>query len=279
MKQYIQGFSLLEVMLAGVLGLLLIASIGELILSVFRVSQAAQQKAEVAENAQYLLGLFKRELNMVGFYGDYNLTSANKNRPDICSLPSKLTMQLALSYPVDGINNMPINQRLCGRDVILQDTDVLLLRQGTSVSHTQPEPVSVWKQTIYYVAEDRSFKRRRYIDEPNNTKRSKNITEPIIEGVDDFQVEYGIKYTDQSGVTTEFIELPQNEQQWSQLVEIRFYLLLSSTTKSPRSQSTQTYHYANKIVEMQDNKHRGLFTGISLFNNLDPQTLVFDIAM
>ena len=263
-------------MLAAALALLLVLSISDLLLSIFRVSQVTQQKAEVAENAQYLLGLLKHELQMAGFYGNLDL-STTLQRPDICSMPSKLSIQQALTYPVDGINNASINQRLCGRQIILPGSDILLLRQGLLSSQSMPEQLSAWKQTIYFVAEDRSFKRRRYIEDPDDPKKPKNITEPIIEGVDDFQVEYGISYIDQQGISTEFIELPLNEQQWSQLVAIRVYLLLSSTTQSSQNYIFKTYRYGNKAIELQDNKYRDLFTGLSIINNLDPKIVVFDI--
>ena len=265
-------------MLAATLALLLVLSISDLLLSIFRVSQVTQQQAEVAENAQYLLSLLKHDIQMAGFYGNLDL-SATFQRPDICSMPSKFSIQQALTYPVDGINNASINQHLCGRQIILPGSDVLLLRQGSLSSQSMIEQLSAWKQTIYYVAEDRSFKRRRYIKDSDDPKKSKNITEPIIEGVDDFQVEYGIRYIDQQGVTTEFIELPLSEQQWSQLVAIRVYLLLSSTAQSPQNHTFQTYRYGNKAIELQDNKHRGLFTGLSIINNLDPKIVVFDIEI
>ena len=194
-------------------------------------------------------------------------------------MPSKLSIQQALRYPVDGINNASINHVFVAIRIILPGSDILLLRQGLLSSQSMPEQLSAWKQTIYYVAEDRSFKRRRYIKEPDNTKKSKNITEPIIEGVDDFQVEYGIRYIDQQGISTKYIELPLNEQQWSQLVAIRVYLLLSSTTQSPQNHTFQTYRYGNKAIDLQDNKYRGLFTGLSIINNLDPKIVVFDIEI
>ena len=278
MNKGFRGFSLIELMLAATLALLLVLSISDLLLSIFRVSQGTQQKAEVAENAHYLLGLLKHDIQMAGFYGNLDL-STTIQRPDICSMPSKLSIQQALRYPVDGINNASINQRLCGHQIILPGSDILLLRQGLLSSQSMSEQLSAWKQTIYYVAEDRSFKRRRYIEDPDDPKKPKNITEPIIEGVDDFQVEYGIRYIQQQGISIEFIELPLNEQQWSQLVAIRVYLLLSSTTQSPQNHTFKTYRYGNKAIELQDNKYRGLFTGLSIINNLDPKIVVFDIEI
>lgn len=259
-------------MLAGVLAMLFISSISQLILNVFRVSQITQQKGEIAENAQYIMGLLKRELNLTGFYGNYSFVPANMDRPDICAVPSTLTMQLALSYPVDGINNMPQGQHLCGRDVVLQQSDVLLVRQGLLGTQAKPEQVSDWKQTVYFVSEDGSFKRRRYLN--GDSKR----LEPLAEGVDDFQVEYGIRHIDQQGMRTEFVDWPSDEQQWSQLVAIRFYLLLSSTSTSSSAHAVKTYYYANKSNKIHDNKLRDLFTGVSRLNNLAPKIMVFDIG-
>ena len=272
MNKLIRGFSLVEVMIAGALALLFALSISDLIIDVFRVSMITQQKGEVAENAQYLIRLLKQDIQMAGFFGNKALDSEIVQRPNICSSPSQFSIQQALLYPLDGINNSSTNQRLCGRETLLSGSDILLLRQGLLSTQSKPEQLSAWKQTIYYVADDGSFKRRRY------SNLSTDITEPLIEGVDDFQVEYGIRFNDQHGTRTEFIDHPQNEQQWEKLVAVRFYLLLSSTSGMPHRNVTEIFSYAKKTRELNDGRQHNLITVISLVNNLDPKTVTLDIA-
>ena len=109
MNKLIRGFSLIEVMIAGALALLFALSISDLIIDVFRVSMITQQKGEVAENAQYLIRLLKQDAQMAGFFGNKALDSETVQRPNICSSPSEFSIQRALLYPVDGINNSSTN--------------------------------------------------------------------------------------------------------------------------------------------------------------------------
>lgn len=273
MNRASRGFSLIEVMLGGMLALLFISSISLLLVSVFRSGQVAQQTAEISQNAHYVTGLLRHELEMAGFYGELDLTPNTYERPDFCSMHSAMAIQQALLYPVDGINGITQTQRLCGSIAILPGSDVLLLRQGLFSSESAPEQVSSWKQSIYYVSNTGSFKRQRIIRGAN--KRA----EPMIEGVDDFQIEYGIRIVDAQGTRTVFVDLPGDEQQWRQLVAIRFHFLLSSDGPSPQGPIAQEYRFANKTIEIYDDKQRSLFTGLSRLQNLAPKTVELESAI
>ena len=259
MNRSVQGFSLIELMSVAVLVTLFFSSITAMVLSASRVTTSVQQTGEIAESAQYLTSILKRELNLAGFYGELDLIAQNTDtdRPHLCANASEMTIQEALMHPVDGINNMPMDQWLCGQDAVLAETDILLVRRGLLLSQNNPEQVTDWKQTLYYVSVDKSFKRRRYIH--GSYKRA----EPIIEGVKDFQIEYGIRSVSQQGVKTKFVELPSSEQEWGQLVAIRFFLLLSSTALSTQENVSRTYQYANKSIEIHDgNNLEPFFMGI-----------------
>ena len=268
-----KGFSLIELMLAVVLTTLFISSITGLALGISRVSSQIEQTGEIVENAQYLTRLMKRELSLVGFYGVSNPLAFGLKRPDICAGLSAMPIEQALLYPVDGINNVAEGVRLCEGDMIMPDSDVLVLRQGLLPSQRDPEQVTEWQQTIYYLSADKSFKRRRLI------KGSFKRSVPLAEGVDDFQLEYGLRKIRPQGVKTEFVGLPSTEQEWSQLVAIRFHLLLSSTAPSPRGHASQIYHYATQSNQLYDDKQRDLFTGISQLNNLAPKVVELDSAL
>ena len=275
MNRSVQGFSLIELMSVAVLVTLFFSSITAMVLSASRVTTAVQQTGEIAESAQYLTSILKRELNLAGFYGELDLIAQNTDtdRPHLCANASEMTIREALMHPVDGINNMPMDQWLCGQDAVLAETDILLVRRGLLLSQNNPEQVTDWKQTLYYVSVDKSFKRRRYIH--GSYKRA----EPIIEGVKDFQIEYGIRSVSQQGVKTKFVELPSSEQEWGQLVAIRFFLLLSSTALSTQEYVPRTYQYANKSIEIHDDKQHGLFTSMTRLNNLTPKVVELDLEI
>lgn len=273
LNRSVQGFSLIELMSVAVLVTLFFSTITAMVLSISRVTTSVQQTGEITESAQYLTSILKRELDLAGFYGELDLISQHANRPYLCANASEMTIDEALMHPVDGINNMPVDQRLCDQDAVLAETDILLLRRGLLLSQNKPEQVTDWKQTLYYVSVDKSFKRRRYIH--GSYKRP----EPVIEGVEDFQVEYGIRSVSQQGIKTKFVELPSSEQEWNQLVAIRFFLLLSSSAVSATDYAPRTYQYAKKSIEILDDKQYGLFTSMMRLNNLTPKVVEFDLEI
>jgi hypothetical protein len=268
-----KGFSLIELMLAVVLTTLFISSITGLALGISRVSSQIEQTGEIVENAQYLIRLMKRELSLVGFYGASNPLAFGLKRPDICAGLSAMPIEQALLYPVDGINNVAEGVRLCEGDMIMSESDVLALRQGLLPSQRDPEQVTDWQQTIYYLSANKSFKRKRII------KGSSKRSVPLAEGVEDFQLEYAIGNPNLQGVQIKFVGLPRDEQEWSQLVAIRFHLLLSSTSASSGGGTGKTYYYAKKSKQLYANKQYDLFTGISQLNNLAPKVVELDSAM
>lgn len=63
------GLSLLELMIASVLGVVLVAAMMSLYLAVKRQYSYDEQLARLQENGRYAVGLLRRELRMAGFYG------------------------------------------------------------------------------------------------------------------------------------------------------------------------------------------------------------------
>lgn len=274
MQRRSKGFSLIEMMLVVVLSGLFISSITALFLSISGISYKVEKTGEIIENAQYLMGLLKREISLVGFSGASRTPAASiQKRPDICVGLSKMPIEEALLYPVDGINDVDEASRLCSGDMILPESDVLVLRRGLLPSGGNPEQVTDWQQSIYYLSTNNSLKRKRII------KGSAKRSVPLAEGVEDFQLEYGISNPNLQEAQIKFVPLPSNEQEWSQLVAIRFHLLLTSTTASPGIGASQTYHYAKKSKQLYDDKQYDLFTGISQLNNLAPKLVELDSAM
>jgi len=304
-------------MVAATLGVFLVLSVVAVVMNASQVSSRIEQTGEIFENAQYLTRLLKRELNLAGFYGDLDdWLNAGAKKPDICFEMDFGDIANALSYPIDGINTAAAGERLCGGDLLLPGSDVLLLRRSlpttrSPTSRLKPKqhyiqtvldrfilsqganaanfslrwglnselaPVRVWQQTLYYLSADNVFKRRRFL------KGRYASSEPLAEGVDDFQLEYGIGPSSQGTdgsqqIKTKFVEFPVTELQWQQLVAIRFYLLLSSTGQPFGDDTHKVFHYAGKTTEIVDNKQHDLFSGISRLKNIAPKIVEFDIEI
>ena len=311
------GYSLVELMVAATLGVLLISSVMAVVINASQVSSRVEQAGEIFENAQYLTRLLKRELRLAGFYGDldYSLDTGAK-KPDICIEINAEDIVSALSYPIDGMQAVAEGERLCGRDLLLPGSDVLLLRRSLLATHSpssrlkpkqhyiqtaldkfvlsrgansadfsltqglssEPAPVRAWQQTLYYVSADNTFKRRRFLEGRYAS------SEPLVEGVDDFQIEYGLGYASQGDadgqqIEIKFVEFPVTELQWQQLVAVRFYLLLSSTEQSSGDYTHKVFNYAGKTTEIFDNRQHDLFSGISRLKNISPKIVEFDIEI
>ena len=302
------GYSLVELMIAASLGVLLVASVVAVVTNATLVSNRIEQASEIAENAQFLTRLLKRELNLAGFYGEMDFTvDTNADKPDICESLSIAGAVNALSYPLDGMNAVAEGESFCGGEILLPGSDVLLIRRSllaersprrrlqtqqhyiqTSINDFRlslgskpadfsllemggavPLPVRVWQQTVYYVSHDNVFKRRRFL------KGRYAPAEPLAEGVMDFQLMYGI-YNNQR--RTEFLGFPASNQQWQDLRAVRFYFLLASTGQLAGGSSHRVFHYAGKTQQVPDDREYDLLTGISMLNNMAPKIVEFNLA-
>ena len=253
MNRSIRGFSLIELMVAAALTLLFMSLITALVINVTRVSTEVEQAGEIFENAQYTIGLLQDEIRLSGFYKQLEAVIPNSavTRPELCRQMTAADIDYVLLYPVDGINNTSSGQRLCGRDNLMPQSDGLLLRRAVLPTISNQEQPQKWQQTIFYLSRDRSLKYRRFVDDKHKP------SEPLVEGVDNFQLMYGLRSTGQATAAIEFVDLPNSEAQWRRLVAIRFYLFLSAGR----------------------GEARGVFTGISRLNNIAPKVVEFDVAI
>jgi len=311
-----RGYSLVELMIAAALGLLLVSLVVAAVTNAIAISSRIGQAGELFENAQYLTRLLKYELSMAGFYGgvDYPVNTSIE-KPHICNKISDGNIANTLSYPIDGINAVASGGRLCGKDLLLPGSDVLLVRRSllaeysprsrlkskqhyiqtstdnfvlslgskpadfylTNEDNSEFLPVRIWQQTIYYLSADNNFKRRRFL------KGKYTRAEPLVEGVIDFQLLYGIAPSSREGgdpsVEAEFVEFPTSKRQWQQLVAIRFYLLLSSTEQSSGDGNPKLLNYLGKEKQVFDNRQYDLFSGMARLKNISPVIMEFDIEI
>tara|TARA_B110000046_G_C13024981_1_gene413414 strand:- start:6428 stop:7411 length:984 start_codon:yes stop_codon:yes gene_type:complete len=306
-QKSMSGISLVELMISVALSIFLSMAIMDVTLRASRVNRQIQVTSEVIENGRYLSQMLHTQLNLAGFYGWLALAPAISDRvPNPCTDISVTGLTHALSFPVDGIDDAAKGQKICSGDSLLGGTDVLVIRRASTLSvqsmtglkanqhyvqaygnlltltlggtnknlvQTQKDrftlaPIRAFSQIIYYVSNDHVFKRLRLL----NGKYTP--AEPLAEGVDDFQVEYGIDRSGDGAANVEgnspaYVELPSSAQEWTAVVSIKYHLLLSSTDPAPDIKGIKRYAYADKVnVSFDDNRVRRLFTGVTQLMNV-----------
>ena len=304
--KYIVGLSLVELMIAVLLSIFLSAAIVDVTLSASRANRQIQLTSEIIENGRYLTQLIDTELGLAGFYGWIKTPLTNSEKvPDLCSGVGVADLTEALSFAVDGMDDASEDETLCSGDTLLPGSDLLVIRRTSTdfftstigllesqhyvqangealvldlgandeaFNQTQRDgitlaPIRAFTQNIYYVAADHVFKRRRLL------KGKYSPAEPLVEGVDDFQVEYGIDRSgngqaNADGANPAYVELPASAEEWALVVSIKFHLLLSSTDPAPGLNDVKRYTYADKAdVTFDDAKVRRLFSGVTQLSN------------
>ena len=304
------GFSIIELLIATMLALLLVTAILNVTLQGSRLSQQLRLRNEILENGRYLINSMDDEISHAGYYGPLDLAKISGSvKADLCSGIDTDAIGNTLNFPVDGLDNVPANYRVCRGERVLPKSDVLVIRHakktpitvGQSLIGTQHyiqalgdqyiidrgvnavafslrqkdsgivAPIRSWQQAIYYVSENNVLKRRRLL------RGKYSPSEPLAEGVDDFQIMYGIARPDNSrnvaqGRSVDFVSLPATIDDWKNIVAIKYYFLLSSTETYNPLVSNRSYRYADKLaISFNDNKKRRLFSGYTRLRNNVPK--------
>lgn len=114
---------------------------------------------------------------------------------------------------------------------------------------------AVWRylEDIFYTTATGQFQRV-YLDQ-GRFKSSRTIAE----GVEDFQLEYGID-SDGDGIADSWTTAPQGAAQWAAVVVVNYYLLLVAEAARADT-AAQTFNYAGKQRVADDGRMRQLFSG------------------
>jgi type IV pilus assembly protein PilW len=286
------GYSIIELLIAASIGLVLVSFIHNIVSKTLWVVKEIEASAEVLESAQYLIALLSREVGLAGFFGDFSPANLPVlDAPALCQPMSKDQVVKAMPYVVSGIDNVANGYKLCGRDTVLPGTDVMLLRRSaisqksprhqlqsqqiyiqgsfaypipiiergdyaasfTLLQGTTLKPVRAWQQTLYYVSKDNTFKRRRFL---NGRYLD---SEPLIDGVQDFQVEYVVRQS--KGISNcgeGYLSPPLTDEQWERVIALKVHFLLRSSWQG-QSQKGKVLNYANRIYAIQDDGYYELF--------------------
>jgi type IV pilus assembly protein PilW len=300
------GFSMVELLIAVALGIILSWAILDVTLNSSRTARELELTSEMVENGRYLTKLLSSELQLAGFYGrleDY-VDDTVTAQPDACVL-SSTSLRNGMNYPIFGWDGVAAGDTTCNTDVLLTGTDVLLIRRADTTSvnttaglddnkHYLQETVTAavldtgansdnfillekddatvaaireYHQDIYFVDTDNVFNRLSLIN-------GAYTVEPLVEGVDDFQLVYGIDRSgdgiaNADGANAAFVELPASAAEWEDVVSVKVFLLLSSTSNAPGLADGKTYSYADKAgITFSDSKKRRLFSAVARLTNV-----------
>ena len=306
-SQQQSGFSMVELLIAVALGIVLSWAILDVTLNSSRTARELELTSEMVENGRYLTNLLSGELQLAGFYGrleDYVDVTVTA-QPDACVL-SSTSLRNGMNYPVFGLDDVAPGDTTCDSYVMLTGTDALLIRRADTTSvnttagldtnkHYLQETVTAvvlekfsstvdhftlrekngttvaaireYHQDIYFVGTDNVFNRLSLIN-------GAYTLEPLVEGVDDFQLVYGIDRSgdgiaNADGGNPAFVELPASASEWEDVVSVKVFLLLSSTSNAPRLADGKTYSYADKAgITFSDSKKRRLFSAVARLTNV-----------
>ena len=293
------GFSIVELMVAMTLGILLSGLILDVTLGSSRSNRVLELNSEMIENGRYATNLLKNEIRLAGFYGRLeSYSTALAIPPDECTGLTLADLTTGMTFPLSGLDEVAAVTTVCGGDTLLAGSDVLLIRRAdtsfvtstaglTNAQHylqttitnrvldvgsattfilTNKDgvtlaPIREYRQDIYYVDQSNVFKRLHLVN-------GAYTVEPLVEGVDDFQVVYGVD-TSANGISNQDVELPASTADWENVVSVKFFLLMSSTNAAPGLNDAKTYSYADKAgVTFSDSKKRRLFSSVARLTNV-----------
>ena len=279
------GFTLIELMISLALGLAISWVMLDVSLNAVRNGQNITSNGDVIEKGRFMSDLLKREIKHAGFFG--RIVSANVEsispQTNWCTNAPAVKQ---LTTPVFGLDNQ---SNLCSSINLLAGSDVLMIRRastlttapgslvaskdyiqsnfediilakGVAANFTLKEidgvtlaPIREYYQDLYYVDINNNFKRRRLIN-------GSNTIEPLIEGVDDFQLQYGID-TNDDNIPDTFNTTPisNDYSSWQNVKTVTVFLLISSEYSS--LPDDKTYNYAGQTKgPLNDSKKRRLFS-------------------
>lgn len=274
-----RGLTLVELMIALVLGLLLVIAMSAVFVSSSMSRREVQISADVIENGRYGIDVLSRELAQTGFYGTLATPSGSFN--DICSTAvvdgSNNDWRHSLLIHVVGLNNAEASPscltRKAGTDAIfvqrastcrLGETDcgtetnkqayIQVSSCGTEYS-TNPFVVDVGLATSFTLkdkdcstvsAEKRRLVRRVYFVSAADALQSMDITPEgaqtpvtLVEGIEQMQIEYAID-SDGDGSVDSYNSTP-GATDWPNVVGVRLWLLARSTDTSRNTAAAMTF--------------------------------------
>ena len=155
-----RGLSLIELMIAMVLGLLIMTAMGSLFVASSRSHTELQKSAAQIENGRYAIETITEDLKHAGFYGRLAILPALTGTQDPCETSSTATLLAGIALPVQAYraanySSRPnISSTSCGTLLtnanLAPGSDVIAIRRGDT--HTMATTETATTDEVYIQA-------------------------------------------------------------------------------------------------------------------------------
>lgn len=300
-----RGLSLIELMIALTIGMLIMAALGALLLSITRNnSELAKANAQI-ENGRFAIQLLQSDLVHAGFWGELR-PGVPGAIPDAC--PTASWDANMLGVPVMGYSSSTVPTACAMVAGAQANSDVLVVRhantcvtgagcEGDTAANPDDGPhIQVSRCTTSappeaaYVIDPATFPLRNkdcsttadrrklvsniYFVSNNTLMRSALVdgayqTQPLIDGIEALRFEYGIDTTGDGSPDSYLSAPPTTLAQLSNIVAVKVHVLARNLEVTPGYKDTKAYQLGNTtaISAANDGVKRHVFsTTVRLVN-------------
>ncbi len=299
------GFSLIELMISAVIGLILLAAVVLIATNTSRTQRDLEQVGALIENGRYTVDLLRKTIPHAGYYGTFYGTAPGSGSPDPCSTdPTAIDDALWLPLqPYDDRTSLPADLSACLPESEHKDgTDIMVLRRAstqttaslnanelylqsrpnnhvldlgsnsgsfnlTEKDGTTAAPIRKFLVEIYYIGPDADGipTFKRRVLRENGGSLG-FVEEPLASGIEHFQVDYGID-TDNDGSPEQYVSAPASGDE-ENVMTVRVHLLARSIEPFEDYTDEKTYNLGTTTIDSKNDsfRRRAFVTTIDLVN-------------
>jgi type IV pilus assembly protein PilW len=242
------GISLVEIMIALLIGLFLLAGILQMFSASQQTYRMQSNLARLQENGRFALDFLAHDVRMAGYWGCMSSTSDISGLDGASGTSDTITLHGAFELTPTGACASPVDStNSCGSLNCYTDPTSTITYQINTPSGTSslPDP----EITLY--------------------RNTNNTVNPLIEGIEDMQILYGIDLNT-NGVADYYVSANSAwlAPEWMKVISVRISLLVVTLDDYLTTQP-MPYSYNGVITTPADHKIRRVFnTTIALRNHL-----------
>ncbi|MDH4570671.1 prepilin-type N-terminal cleavage/methylation domain-containing protein [Pseudomonas sp. BN414] len=275
-----QGFSLVEMMIAMVLGLVILLAVSDIFLKDSRVRGEIEKTSRQIENGNYALRLFESELENAGYWGEAGAQDVSPSLPPLCPT-NESDVNTTLGYPVQGELGAGTNcanskagtdfiairrASTCaiGDDGCIDSSNYYL--QVSACQSSSPGVVILTSDSSKLTAKQRDcetsaprygfLSRVYYVSDANVLMRAElsggnySTVTSLVDGVESIHFEYGLDDSG-DGIIDEFKSSPSGVE-WSDVIAVKIYLIARNSEPTSGFVDSNSYFLGDVEYEVPD---------------------------